>query len=159
MLYINYIVAVSIVIFVRTEDRQWLENKKLKKIKVGRGEILEWIPLSGWCSTYNISAGGQLYALTTCAPVFNAKYLAGRTCLDYWARSVTSSRTPKRGGYCCFLRGENTKGFITRYKIFLNDVKFITVNKSLRSKPTDKKRIIAVEGDTIDRYTWRAESI
>ena len=39
--------------------------------------------LSGWCSTYNISAAEPVICVNNGAPVFNAKYLAGRTCLDY----------------------------------------------------------------------------
>ncbi|NLX77476.1 MAG: signal peptidase I [Clostridiaceae bacterium] len=122
------------------------EEQKLKKIKVGR-EILEWILYLVGAVLITSLLQSQLYALTTVHQSSMQNTLQEGHALIIDKISYQFSN-PKRGDIVVFLRGENTKGFINRYKIFLKDVN-LRLHKSFRSNRLIK-RIIAVEGDTID---------
>ncbi|HEY8420739.1 MAG TPA: signal peptidase I [Thermoclostridium sp.] len=122
------------------------EEQKINKINIGK-EILEWV-------IYFISAvlvaslmQSQLYALTTVHQSSMQNTLMEGHTLIIDKISYQFSE-PKRGDIVVFLRGENTKGFVNRYKVFLKDVE-LRFAKSFRTNRLIK-RVIAVEGDKID---------
>jgi len=122
------------------------EEQKLYKINIGK-EILEWV-------IYFISAvlvasllQSQLYALTTVHQSSMQNTLMEGHTLIIDKISYQFSK-PKKGDIVVFLRGENTKGFVNRYKVFIKDVK-LRFAKSFRTNRLIK-RVIAVEGDKID---------
>lgn len=110
-------------------------------------EVFEWI-------AYFVSAviiasllQSQLFALTTVHQssmqntLFEGHMLIMNKISYYFSE-------PEKGDIIVFLDGENTKGFVNRYRIFIRDVQ-LRFRKSYRTNRLIK-RVIATAGDTID---------
>jgi signal peptidase I len=110
-------------------------------------EIFEWI-------AYFVSAviiasllQSQLFALTTVHQssmqntLFEGHMLIMNKVSYYFIE-------PQKGDIIVFLNGENTEGFINKYRIFIKDVQ-LRFRKSYRMNRLIK-RVIAVAGDTVD---------
>lgn len=117
-----------------------------QKLDVGR-EILEWI-------VYLVSAilvasflQSQLYALTTVhqSSMQNTLFEGHMLIMDKLSYQFSE---PKAGDIIVFVNGEDTKGFLKRYSVFLKDVR-LRFQKSYRTNRLIK-RVIAVAGDKVD---------
>lgn len=110
-------------------------------------EIIEWI-------LYFVSAvlvasliQSQLYAFTTVHQMSMQDTLSEGHMLIMDKLSYGFSE-PKAGDIVVFVNGENSKGFINKYKIFIKDVQ-LRFKKDYRTNRLIK-RIIAVAGDKVD---------
>jgi len=122
------------------------EEQKIKKVNIGK-EITEWIFYFIGVVIVTSILQSQLFALTTVHQSSMQDTLQeGHTLIIN--KVIYQFSKPNRGDIIVFLREENTKGFINRYKVFLKDVE-LKFRKSFRSNRLIK-RIIAVEGDKID---------
>lgn len=122
------------------------EHKMNNKISMGR-EILEWILYFVVAVVVASLLQSQLYALTTVHQSSMQDTLQEGHTLIIDKISYQFSE-PKRGDIVVFLRGENTEGFVNRYKVFFKDVE-LRFKKSFRTNRLIK-RVIAVAGDKID---------
>lgn len=122
------------------------EEQKLKKVNIGK-EILEWIIYFIGAIFVASLLQSQLYALTTVHQSSMQNTLMEGHTLIIDKISYQFSK-PKKGDIIVFLRGENTNGFVNRYKVFFKDVQL----RFFRSFRTNRliKRVIAVEGDKVD---------
>ena len=117
-----------------------------QKINIAR-EVLEWIAYFTSAVIIASLLQSQLFALTTVHQssmqntLFEGHMLIMNKVSYYFSE-------PKKGDIIVFLNGENTKGFINRYQIFLDDVQ-LRFRKNYRSNRLIK-RVIAVPGDTVD---------
>ncbi|NLM10991.1 MAG: signal peptidase I [Clostridiaceae bacterium] len=122
------------------------EEQKLNKVNIGK-EIIEWIIYFIGAVLVASLLQSQLYALTTVhQSSMQNTLLEGHTLIIDKINYQFSK--PKRGDIVVFLRGEDTKGFVNRYKVFLKDVQ-LRFHKSFRTNRLIK-RVIAIEGDTVD---------
>jgi len=110
-------------------------------------EVLEWIAYFASAVIIASLLQSQLFALTTVHQssmentLFEGHMLIMNKISYYFSE-------PKKGDIIVFLNGENTEGFVNRYKIFIGDVK-LRFRKSYRMNRLIK-RVIAAEGDTVD---------
>ncbi|NLG88039.1 MAG: signal peptidase I [Clostridiaceae bacterium] len=117
-----------------------------QKINIVR-EVLEWIAYFASAVIIASLLQSQLFALTTVHQssmqdtLFEGHMLIMNKVSYYFTE-------PKKGDIIVFLNGENTKGFINRYRIFIKDVR-LRFQKSYRTNRLIK-RVIAVPGDTVD---------
>ncbi|AGC68213.1 signal peptidase LepB [Thermoclostridium stercorarium subsp. stercorarium DSM 8532] len=122
------------------------EEQKTNKTNIGK-EILEWILYFIGAVIVASLLQSQFFALTTVHQSSMQNTLQEGHTLIINKLSYQFSK-PQRGDIVVFLRGENTSGFVNKYKVFLQDVK-LRFRKSFRTNRLIK-RIIAVEGDEID---------
>jgi len=122
------------------------EEQKINKINIGR-EIIEWIFYFLGAVVVASLLQSQLFALTTVHQSSMQNTLMEGHTLIIDKLSYQFSK-PERGDIIVFLRGEDTRGFVNRYKVFLRDVE-LRFRKSFRTNRLIK-RVIAVEGDKID---------
>jgi signal peptidase I len=117
-----------------------------QKMNIGK-ELLEWV-------LYFISAiviasflQSQLYALTTVhqSSMQNTLFEGHMLIMDKLSYQFSQ---PKKGDIIVFVKNEDTKGFVNRYKVFWKDVQ-LRFQKDYRTNRLIK-RVIAVGGDTID---------
>lgn len=117
-----------------------------QKLNIGR-EILEWIIYFIGAVLVASLLQSQLYALTTVHQSSMQNTLSEGHTLIIDKVSYHFSK-PQKGDIVVFVRNENTKGFVNRYKVFLKDIE-LRFQKSFRTNRLIK-RVIAVEGDTVD---------
>ncbi len=117
-----------------------------EKMNIGK-EILEWIIYLVAAILVASLLQSQLYALTTVhqSSMQNTLF-EGHTLIMNKASYRYSE--PKHGDIIIFLKGENTEGFINRYKVFFKDLE-LRFNKDFRTNRLIK-RVIAIEGDKVD---------
>jgi signal peptidase I len=116
-----------------------------QKLNIGK-DILEWI-------IYLLSAiliasfiQSQLYALTTVhqSSMQNTLFEGHMLIMDKLSYQFSE---PKKGDIVVFLRNEDTKGFVNRYRVFIKDVQ-LRFHGQFRTNRLIK-RVIATAGDTI----------
>lgn len=119
------------------------EEQKVNVIK----EIVEWF-------LYFLSAvlvasfiQSQLYAFTTVHQTSMQDTLSEGHMLIMDKISYNFSE-PKTGDIVVFVNGENSKGFLNKYKIFFKDVKLRFRNDFRTNRLI--KRVVAVAGDKVD---------
>jgi signal peptidase I len=110
-------------------------------------EVFEWIAYFASAVIIASLLQSQLFALTTVHQssmentLFEGHMLIMNKISYYFSE-------PEKGDIIVFLNGENTKGFVNRYRIFIKDVQ-LRFRKSYRTNRLIK-RVIATAGDTID---------
>lgn len=123
-----------------------MPEEQKTEINIGR-EIFEWIIYFIGAMVMASLLQSQLCALTTVhqSSMQNTLFEGHTLIIDKLSYQFSE---PQRGDIVVFLRGENTKGFVNRYKVFLKDLE-LRFHKSFRTNRLIK-RIIAVEGDKVD---------
>lgn len=117
-----------------------------EKINIVR-EIIEWVVYFASAVIIASLIQSQLYALTTVHQSSMQDTLSEGHMLIMNKVSFVFTK-PQKGDIVVFVNGEDTKGFINRYKIFLEDVRLRFKNDYRTNRLI--KRIIAVEGDKVD---------
>jgi len=117
-----------------------------QKLNIGR-EILEWIVYLASAILVASFLQSQLYALTTVhqSSMQNTLFEGHMLIMDKLSYQFSE---PKVGDIIVFVNGEDTKGFLKRYNVFLGDVR-LRFKKSFRTNRLIK-RVIAVAGDKVD---------
>ena len=112
-----------------------------EKINIGK-EILEWIIYFVAAALVASFLQSQLYALTTVhqSSMQNTFYEGHTLIMNKLSYQYSE---PKAGDIIIFLKGENTKGFLNKYKVFFKDIE-LRFNNSFRTNRLIK-RVIAVE--------------
>ncbi|NLM27649.1 MAG: signal peptidase I [Clostridiaceae bacterium] len=110
-------------------------------------EVFEWIAYFASAVIIASLLQSQLFALTTVhqSSMQNTLFEGHMLIMNKVSYYFTE---PKKGDIIVFLNGENTEGFINRYRIFIKDVR-LRFQKSYRTNRLIK-RVIAAPGDTID---------
>jgi signal peptidase I len=123
-----------------------IEMPEEEKINIGK-EILEWIIYFVAAALVASFLQSQLYALTTVhQSSMQNTFFEGHTLIMNKLSYQYSE--PKAGDIIIFLKGENTKGFLNKYKVFFRDIE-LRFNNSFRTNRLIK-RVIAVGGDKVD---------
>lgn len=118
-------------------------NQKVNVIR----EIIEWVLYLASAILMASLIQSQLYAFTSVHQSSMQNTLSEGHMLIMNKISYTFSE-PKAREIIVFVNGENTKGFINKYKVFLKDIR-LRFNKDFRTNRLIK-RVIAVAGDKVD---------